>query len=92
MEIVETFVRTLKLYLAIGLVVSAVNAVAFHAPPGASSFERATVVAQDALLWPRFLVEIAGAVDGRLSAMPVEDQPFLYSVLRGAPYSSADQP
>lgn len=92
MEIFEALIRTLKLYLIIGLVASAVNAVAFHTPPGSDQFERATVVAQDVVLWPRFLVEIAGAVDGRLATMPVEDQPFLYSVFRGGPTISADHP
>ena len=92
MEIVEALIRTLKLYLAIGLVAAALNAVAFQAPPGGSQFERATAVAQDIVLWPRFLVQIAGAVDGRLATMPVEDQPFLYSLFRGGPSGSADQP
>ena len=92
MEIFEALIRTLKLYLAIGLVAAAINALAFHAPPGGDQFRRATVIAQDVVLWPRFLVEIASAVDGRLATMPVEDQPFLYSVLRGGPYGSADQP
>jgi hypothetical protein len=93
MEIFEALVRTLKLYLVIGLVAAAVNALAFHAPPGGNQFERATVVAQDVVLWPRFLVQIAGAVDGRLATMPIEDQPFLYSVLRGGPYfNAADHP
>src|SRR5262249_54919392 len=92
MEILEALVRALKLYLVIGLVAAAVNAVAFHAPRGSSQFERASVVAEDVVLWPRFLVEIAGAVDGRLATMPIEDQPFLYSLLRGGPYGSADQP
>jgi hypothetical protein len=92
MEIVEALIRTLKLYLAIGLIAAAVNAVAFKAPLGGNPFERATVVAQDVVLWPRFLVEIADAVDGRLATMPIEDQPFLYSVLRGGPLGSADQP
>jgi hypothetical protein len=92
MEIFEALIRTLKLYLVIGLLAAAVNAVAFHGPLGGNQFERATVVAQDVVLWPRFLVEIAGAVDGRLAMMPIEDQPFLYSLLRGGPYGSADQP
>jgi len=91
MEIFEAFIRTAKLYLAIGLIASALNAVAFHPPPGDSRFERATVVAQDVVLWPHFLIGIAVAVDGRLATMPIEDQPFLYSLLRG-PYGSADQP
>jgi len=92
METIEAFVRALKFYVVIGLLVSALNAVVFHAPPGDTRFERATAVAQDVVTWPRFLVEIAGAVDGRLSVMPREDQPFLYSLLRGGPNSSADQP
>ena len=92
MEIFEALIRTMKLYLVIGLVAAAVNAVAFHAPPGGNELERASVVVQDVVLWPRFLVEIAGAVDGRLAMMPIEDQPFLYSLLRGGPYGSADQP
>jgi hypothetical protein len=91
MEIFEALVRTAKLYLMIGIVAAALNAVAFHAPPGDTSFERAAAVAQDVVLWPRFLIGIAVAVDGRLAAMPIEDQPFLYSLLRG-PYASADQP
>jgi hypothetical protein len=92
METFEALVRALKLYLAIGLVASALNAVAFHAPSGDNRFERALAVAQDVVLWPRFLVEIAGAVDVRLSAMPREDRPFLYSLFRGGPNGSADQP
>ena len=92
MEIFGALIRTLKLYLVIGLVAAALNAIAFHAPKGDDQFARASGVAQDVVLWPRFLVEVAGAVDGRLATMPVEDQPFLYSVLRGGPYGSADQP
>jgi hypothetical protein len=92
MESFEALLRAIKFYVAIGLVVSALNAVAFHAPSGDSRFERATAVAQDVVLWPRFLIDIAGAVDGRLSTMPREDQPFLYSLLRGGPNGSADQP
>lgn len=92
MEIVEALIRMLKLYLAIGLIAAAVNAMAFHGPAVGTHFERASFVAQDVMLWPRFLVEIAGAVDGRLATMPIEDQPFLYSVLRSGPLGSADQP
>jgi hypothetical protein len=82
METVEAVVRALKLYLVIGLVASAVNAAVFHHPSGDTSFDRATIVVQDVVLWPRFLVDAAGAVDGRLSGLPREDQPFLYSLLR----------
>src|SRR5699024_1513388 len=88
MESMDAFLRALKLYLVIGLAASALNAVAFHRPPGDSQVERVTALAQDVVLWPRFLVELAGAVDGRLSSLPPEDQPFLYSLLRG----SIDQP
>src|SRR4051812_33828735 len=75
METVEALVRTLKLYLVIGLVASAVNAVGFHAPPGDTHVERAAVVVQDIVLWPRFLADVAGAFDGRLAMLPREDQP-----------------
>ena len=91
MEIFEALSRSVKLYLAIGLIVSVVHAVAIQVSPGESGFDRATAVAQDVVLWPRFLIGIAAAVDERLAMMPIEDQPFLYSLLRG-PFGSADQP
>jgi hypothetical protein len=83
MEIVEALVRACKLYLAIGIVASAINAVAIHPPLGDSSVERAVAVVQDVMLWPHFLVDAATAVDGRLAKLPREDRPFLYSLLRG---------
>ena len=91
MEFLGAFVRTVALYLTIGLVAAALN-VAVEARSGVSAYERTTALAQDVILWPRFVVGFASAVDGRLAALPVEDQPFLYSWLRGGPYGSADQP
>jgi hypothetical protein len=91
MEIFGALVRTMLLYLAIGLVAAAINAVAFQAAPAENQAERAVSVTEDVVLWPRFLIGFAVAVDGRLATMPVEDQPFLYSLLRG-PYTSAEQP
>jgi hypothetical protein len=91
MEIFGALIRTVLLYLAIGLVAAGVNAVAFQATPVESQAGRAVAVTEDVVLWPRFLIGFAVAVDGRLAALPVEDQPFLYSLLRG-PYTGGEQP
>lgn len=85
-ESVAAFLRALRLYLAIGLVASAVNAVAVHPPTGETRLERAAAVVEDVLVWPRFLVQAAGAVDGRLASLPRESQPVLYMLLRRALY------
>jgi hypothetical protein len=81
-ESVKAFVQALKMYLAIGLVVSAVNAVAVHPPAGDSRLARAEAIVQDVVLWPRFIGAAMSAVDGRLATLPLEDRPFLYSLLR----------
>ena len=91
MEIIGAFFRSVALYFVIGLIAAALNT-AFDARSSVSPYERTTAAVQDVILWPRFVVGFASAVDGRLAAMPVEDQPFLYSLLRGGPYGSADQP
>lgn len=84
MEIVEALFRAVKLYLVIGLLVAAVNAVAIHRPAGDSRYERTVSVTQDVVLWPHFLVDMAGAVDGRLASLPREDRPMLYTLLRSS--------
>jgi hypothetical protein len=88
---VRAFIQAVKMYLAIGLVVSAVNAVAFHPPVDDTRLARAESLIQDVVLWPRFLVGVVGALDGRLATLPIEDQPFLYSLLRGS-FDVAESP
>ncbi len=88
---VRAFVQAVKMYLAIGLVVSAVNAVAFHPPTDDTRLARAEALIQDVVLWPRFLVGVVTAVDGRLATLPLENRPILYSLLRGG-FDAAEQP
>ncbi|MFN8633264.1 MAG: hypothetical protein U0893_05355 [Chloroflexota bacterium] len=97
MEIVEALVRAVKLYLVVGLVAAAINAVGFHRPGGDNRYQRTVSVAEDVVLWPHFLVDVAGAVDGRLATLPSEDRPILYTLLRqslagGGPSRDLDVP
>lgn len=91
-EGVTAFLRALRAYLAIGLVASALNAVVLQPPAGETRLERAAAVLEDAIVWPRFLVEAASAVDDRLAVMPREDQPVLYMLLRRTLYGPDPEP
>jgi hypothetical protein len=90
-ESVQALAQAVKMYLAIGLVVAAVNAVAIDPPAGDDPLARTEAVAQDVILWPHFVVLVATAVDGRLATLPPEDRPFLYSLLR-ARHIGSDHP
>lgn len=92
MESLAAMLRAFQMYLAIGLVVSALHAVAVSPPRGYSRLERAVSVVEDALVWPRFLVEVVARVDDRLSALPRENQPVLYGLIRRTLYGRAGLP
>lgn len=87
MESFEAFLRALKMYLIIGLLVGAFNGIVGTTPSTDTRLARATMVAGnvmwDVVSWPRLLVEAIRAADARLAAMPHEPQPLLYSLLRG---------
>lgn len=80
MESVEAFLRAIKMYLIVGLVVTAVHAMAVHPPEGDTRWQRTVTVMGDVVAWPRLFVE-AGRTVG---AVQIDHQPPHYSMLHGS--------
>jgi hypothetical protein len=80
MESVEAFLRAIKMSLIVGLVVTAVHAVAIRPPDGDTRWQRAIAVMGDVVSWPRLFIE-AGRTVG---AARIDHQPPRYSMLPGS--------
>ena len=84
MEPLEAFVRAVKMYVVIGLVVTALHAVAVVAPQGDTRWQRTVTVFWDIVWWPRFLV---GA--GRIAEAGRDDRQQLRASALSDPHASA---
>src|SRR5688572_5183491 len=83
METLEAFVRAVKMYVAIGLVVTALHAVVIEAPTGDTRWQRTVTVFWDIVGWPRFLV---GA--GRIAEAGRDDRRQLRAPTPSGPHAS----
>jgi hypothetical protein len=83
MEPLEAFARAVKMYVVIGIVVTALHAVAIEAPPGDTRWQRTITVFWDIVWWPRFLV---GA--GRVTEAGRDDRRQLSASTLAGPHAS----
>jgi hypothetical protein len=85
MEHLAAFLRAIKMYVIIGLVATAVHAVAIQPPAGATRWERVLTVFWEVVSWPRPLV----GADRATGLLPNNRRPLLSSVLSGPRDSAA---
>jgi len=83
MESIEAFLRAIKMYVAIGLVVTAIHAVFIQAPTGDTRWQRAVTVFWQVAWWPRLFVGAEKTTD----MIADERRPFPSS-LRSGPQAS----
>ena len=83
MEPLEAFVRAVKMYVTIGLVVTALHAVAIEAPTGVTRWQRTVTVFWDIVWWPRFLVGV-----GRIAEAGRDDRRQLRASTLAGPHAS----
>ena len=64
----EALLGAIKMYLVIGVIVAAANAMVFRPGNGDTAIDRSLGLMTDIVGWPRFLVVAVRTVDGRLTA------------------------
>src|SRR5687767_15876940 len=84
MEPLEAFVRAVKMYVVIGLLVTTLHAVAIEQPTGDTRWQRTVTVFWDIVWWPRFLV---GA--GRVTEAGRDDRQQLRAYALSDPHAIA---
>lgn len=88
MESVEAFLRAIRMYFIVGLVVTAVQSTAIHPPDGDTRWQRAVTVIGDVVSWPRFLVEASRT----MGAINIDQQPLSYSMLHRSEVDHGESP
>lgn len=79
MESVGAFIRAIKMYSVVGLVVTTVHATAIQSPNADTRWQRAVTVIGDVVSWPRLVVEASRTI----GAIRIDHQPLGYSMLHG---------
>ena len=64
MECIGASLRAIKMYFVVGLVVTAIHAVAVQSPDGDTRWQRAVTVIGDVVSWPRLMVEAGRTMGG----------------------------